>query len=252
MNVEKAFFEVFIGFCVTCANCNGWNSNYNLSNRTIVLDQYTSPAYFLLVLTGAAIVLLKYAFQDIKFDDIKNNTNDKIKKAKISSSDLESIGADLKNNTTSMSRVERTACCGCMSLVNSAVFGCMLLNVTTKGSIACFETLGIDIAVETFHLTPSAAGDIIATSGLMGVAVLFLYGFLSPFLGDVQVVVGGIATMVVGILSVIALGSTCSNVDGGSHERLFFVTMSLIYAVGYPVGHTAVMGLFSKCKFQCC
>ena len=145
-------------------------------------------------------------------------------------------------------------CCG-LTLVDSAVLGCMLLNVTTKGSIACFETLGIDIAVETFHLTPNAAGDIIATSGLMGVVVLFLYGFLSTYWNDVQVVVGGIATMAVGILSVIALGS-CSNAGGDRaggillHERLFAATMFMIYAVGYPVGHTAAMGLFSKRKYM--
>ena len=206
-----------------------------------MLDQFSAPAYFLLVLAAVAIALLKNVFNDIIFDGV--HKAESIRKAKISSIDLESLNR-IDNYP---SHVDSTGCCG-LSLVDCAVFGCMLLSVTTKGSIACFDTLGMDIAVDSFHLTPSHAGDVFAASGLMGSVVLFLYGFLSTYLSDIQVIVGGIATIAVSILSLVAFGSTSD--DEMSHDRLFLVTMFVIYAVGYPLGDTAIMGLFSKCTFN--
>ena len=50
--------------------------------------------------------------------------------------------------------------------------------------------------------------------------------------------------MVTGIMSLTFLDD-----EGVNPEWQFALAIFLLYAVGYPIGHTAVIGLFSKSKF---
>ena len=121
----------------------------------------------------------------------------------------------------------------------------MLLNVATKGSIACFETLGIEYAETHFNMVSQNAGMLVATCGTFGVFALLSMGNLEAHFSDVQLICGGMIVMGSGIMSLVGVEAGHEN----SHWRYFF-SMFLIYAIGYPIGHTAVIGLFSKSKFN--
>ncbi|CAN0431369.1 unnamed protein product, partial [Ectocarpus fasciculatus] len=52
------------------------------------------------------------------------------------------------------------------------IYGGFLLNMSTKGTIACFETLGAEYATTHFGMTSAEAGSIFATFGSIGVVSL--------------------------------------------------------------------------------
>lgn len=133
-----------------------------------------------------------------------------------------------------------------LTVYNAALLGCMLLNVSTKGSIGSFETMGISFAQSHFDLQPAVAGTIVSINGMVGVFSLLSMGFLGRFLTDIQMIIGGITVCAVGIISFSALQS----VEMGAENSIVHYTIGIfmIYGVGYPIGHTAVIGLFSKGK----
>jgi MFS transporter, ceroid-lipofuscinosis neuronal protein 7 len=127
-----------------------------------------------------------------------------------------------------------------LTVYDCCILGCMLLNIATKGSIASFETLGIAIAEEYFAMAASRAGIIIACCGVCGVVALLNLGMLEQRFTDVHIITGGMLVMIVGIASLI---------DDAKFKNpgwTYGLSMFLIYSVGYPIGHTAVIGLFSK------
>jgi len=117
----------------------------------------------------------------------------------------------------------------------------MLLNVSTKGSISSFETLGVSIAQSHFDMTSTRAGIIVASCGTVGVISLLCMGHISRFASDIQLICGGMLIMSFGVLS---LGFLEQDVVNPSWK--FCTAIFLIYSIGYPIGHTAVIGLFSK------
>lgn len=128
-----------------------------------------------------------------------------------------------------------------LSVYDCCILGCMLLNVSTKGSISAFETLGVSIAQSHFNMESSRAGLIVATCGSIGVMSLLSMGHLAKFLSDIQLICGGMLIMSCGVIS---LGFLEQDVVNPSWK--FCTAIFLIYSVGYPIGHTAVIGLFSK------
>jgi hypothetical protein len=118
----------------------------------------------------------------------------------------------------------------------------ILLNITTKGSIAVYETLGAEMAQTDYGLTSTQVGVMITTCGVFGFVMLLLFkSFWTRFFTDVELVKGGMGVMVV------------ANLVGLSYDRdttpsfgCYIVSVVLMYALGYPVGHTAVLGAFSK------
>lgn len=118
----------------------------------------------------------------------------------------------------------------------------MLLNVSTKGSIAAFETMGIAYANASFAILPAEAGMDVAACGTIGVISLLSMGWFSAHFSDVQLIVGGMMVMVVGILSLTLIGD---DPDANANWRFVFAIF-MLYSIGYPIGHTALLGLFSK------
>ena len=59
---------------------------------------------------------------------------------------------------------------------------------------------------------------------------------------DVQIIIGGMVVMMIGISSLCLI----DHHDENNPTWLYAVAMMLIYGFGYPIGHTAVIGLFSK------
>jgi ceroid-lipofuscinosis MFS transporter 7 len=130
-----------------------------------------------------------------------------------------------------------------ITVYDCCILGCMLLNLSTKGSISSFETLGISIAESHFEMDSARAGTIVASCGTVGVIALLSMGYLSAILNDIQLICTGMIIMAAGVFSLTRLDE-----DEPNSSWRFFVAIFMIYSVGYPIGHTAVIGLFSKSK----
>lgn len=135
-----------------------------------------------------------------------------------------------------------------LTVYDACILGCMLLNVSSKGCIAAFETMGISYAESHFQMVSSRAGTIVASSGLIGVFALLAMGHLSKYFSDVQLIYGGMGIMAFGIVSLAGFNETVEDGIDDKHNPTwrYVFAIFLIYAVGYPIGHTAVIGLFSK------
>ena len=131
-----------------------------------------------------------------------------------------------------------------LTVYDCCILGCMLLNIATKGSIATFETLGIAIAQEYFDMHSFRAGIIVACCGAGGVVALLNMDKLEQRFSDVHIIVGGMLIMIAGIASLTTIENKLNNPDWS-----YVLAMFLIYSIGYPIGHTAVIGLFSKSKY---
>ena len=82
---------------------------------------------------------------------------------------------------------------GSVALVAVAL---LLLNVTTKGSIAVYETLGAETAVSDYGMTTPTVGVMITACGAFGFVMLLLFkAFWTARFTDTQLILGGIATM---------------------------------------------------------
>ena len=200
--------------------------NTDVSFGPIRINMFTAPAYFMALIIVITITVLSLYFQDRQRFFTKKDAKKSAKQLEVE---------DVANQKTFIG----------LSVYDCCILGCMLLNVSTKGSIASFETLGIAIAQSYFDLMASKAAAIIATCGLFGVFSLLSMGYLSARFTDIQLITGGMIVMAAGITSLI-------NVE--HHELhnpswLYSFSMFLIYSIGYPIGHTAVIGLFSKSKY---
>ncbi|CAM9556073.1 unnamed protein product, partial [Ectocarpus sp. 8 AP-2014] len=119
------------------------------------------------------------------------------------------------------------------------IYGGFLLNVSTKGTISCFETIGAAYAILNFSLTNAEAGSIFAACGAIGVVTLLSMRLLCKHFNDIQLVLGGVSLMIV-TCAMLALPPTVIGLHG------FIAAVFLVYSIGYPIGHTAVLALFSK------
>jgi ceroid-lipofuscinosis MFS transporter 7 len=187
---------------------------------------YTAPAYFMSCVVVTTIILMLVYFKDRQRVETTKDTRKKsARRAAID---------DHANKTTFVG----------LTIYDCCVLGCMLLNVSTKGSISSFETLGVSIAELHFDMSSSRAGTIVASCGTIGVVALLSMGYLANYCTDIQLICGGMVVMCTGILSLAFLDD-----DAGNPSWKYILAIFLVYSIGYPIGHTAVIGLFSKSKF---
>lgn len=198
---------------------------YVYAHSPIRLNMYTAPAYFMTTICAISLVILSTCFVDRQRLKTKK---DKKKSKRRSAID------DMANQTTMIGLTTYDAC----------ILGCMLLNIATKGSIGSFETVGVTYAETFFGIVPAAAGTYVGTCGTIGVITLLSMGAFSVHFTDVQLISGGMITMVAGILS---LAFVPEDPDNNPSWRYVFAIF-MVYSIGYPIGHTAVIGLFSKSK----
>lgn len=192
--------------------------------RFFVFDQYSAAAYFMGGLGTITLFLLLTKFQ------ARYRTKPAAKKKSSRTAERDEVA-------------DRMTFAG-VTVYTAALLGCMLLNVSTKGSIGAFETMGISFAQSHFGLEPALAGLIVSINGMIGVAALLSMGWLGRFFTDVQMILGGIIVCALGIISFAPLDAV---EDGGSNSVIHYgFGIFMIYAIGYPIGHTAVIGLFSK------
>jgi ceroid-lipofuscinosis MFS transporter 7 len=207
------------------------DADYKIFGGILRLNMYTAPAFFMSAIVVSTIVILILFFRDRQRYHVESE--DKKKK-----SQKRQTIEDVANSITKLG----------ITVYDCCILGCMLLNVATKGSIACFETLGIAMAQEFFAMRPSTAGFTIAACGVLGVIALLQMGHLEQRFTDVQIITAGILIMILGIVSLSQIENNNDEENGGYQNPgwLYAMAMVLIYAIGYPIGHTAVIGMFSK------
>jgi ceroid-lipofuscinosis MFS transporter 7 len=184
---------------------------------------YTAPAYFMSLIVAITLFLLSKYFKDrSRSQSPKDIKKKSAKRAAIN---------DQANLMTMLG----------FTIYDCCILGCMLLNISTKGSIGSFETMGVSMAMSHFDMTSSQAGTVVASCGTIGVISLLSMGRFSQYLSDIQLISSGMIVMASGILSLTVLDE-----DNANPSWRFVLAIFMIYSVGYPIGHTAVIGLFSK------
>eukprot|EP00529_Nitzschia_sp_RCC80_P018449 CAMPEP_0113483004 /NCGR_PEP_ID=MMETSP0014_2-20120614/23210_1 /TAXON_ID=2857 /ORGANISM="Nitzschia sp." /LENGTH=514 /DNA_ID=CAMNT_0000376537 /DNA_START=4 /DNA_END=1548 /DNA_ORIENTATION=+ /assembly_acc=CAM_ASM_000159 len=216
----------YAGFTVTPfigALFNLTLQNVDLQWGPLRLNMFTAPAYFMSSVVILTLVLMRFYFRDrTRHQTAKDNNKKSAKRAAID---------DHANQMTFVG----------LTVYDCCILGCMMLNVSTKGTIGSFETMGVSLAESHFDMESSRAGAIVGTCGTLGVIALLSMGYLSQKFTDIQLICGGMVIMCAGILSLVFLDDDQTN---PSWQYVFAIYM--MYSVGYPIGHTAVIGLFSK------
>ena len=125
----------------------------------------------------------------------------------------------------------------------------LVLNIITKGSIGCYETLGVSYAQANLKMDGPTVGYYVAACGVLGVAFLLSFKQLGRLFDDVELILYGIGVMVLSCLLMVRkfsediIGDDDHDVDAFAAWLTAIVGM---YGIGYPIGHTAVIGWFSK------
>jgi len=186
----------------------------------ITINQYTSPAYFMTLLCTTNIALMRYWFQ--------GRMSVGSPKAKTAKMTVESHNNENDGNFM-------------VTVYEIALVGCMLLNFCTRGSIAVFETQNVYIAHISFGLSHSQVGAIVGFCGAIGVFVLLNMKFITKVLSDVTMVGLGMSFMVIGNMLLLDLRP-----DDKNPSWIYIMAIFFVYSVGYPIGNTSSIALFSK------
>jgi len=120
------------------------------------------------------------------------------------------------------------------------IFSGCVLNIMTKGTISIFETLLVMFVTSQFHWAELQAGLVLSVCGFVGLVCLLQFGLFLHYFEDVDLIIGGIAVM---ILSCICLDHLV--LPEVTQWRLY-LSLVCMFAIGYPIGHTALIGVYSK------
>ena len=196
---------------------------------------FTAPAYFMSGLVLTSIFLMSKHFKPVPRQK---------EAAKTTAKRLDDVVQSYDDHAN------RLTCCLGLSVYDCCILGCMVLNVSTKGSISTFETLGISYGMSHFGMEPSQAGTIVATCGSMGVVALLWMSTssLAKSISDIHLISFGMVVMATGFAS-LTVGAPVDANQGSTDGKIswkFASAVFMIYSIGYPIGHTAVLGLFSK------
>jgi ceroid-lipofuscinosis MFS transporter 7 len=191
------------------------------------MNEFSFPAYFMMAMAAIIIFLVVFVFQDYKKDPTSASST---KKKTISE-----IEAAKETDTCES--------CGItgMTLANELAIGGCLLNIATKGNIGVYETLGMMYAEGRFDWASYQAGAFFAASGFIGVLILLCFKQLTAYFGDFNLMLYGILLMVVSNFLMVQYMW-----EDSLPEWQFVLGVPLMYCIAYPVGHTAVLGVFSK------
>jgi hypothetical protein len=103
---------------------------------------------------------------------------------------------EAEQNSSPATGGDATASATAAGSVATVAVALLLLNVTTKGSIAVYETLGAETAVSDYGMTTPTVGVMITACGACGFVMLLLFkAFWTARFTDTQLILGGIATM---------------------------------------------------------
>lgn len=116
-----------------------------------------------------------------------------------------------------------------------------ILQFLTKGAIGVFETLLVLYATKAFNFTEVQIGSSISSNGTIGVVFLLSFPYLLRYVKDVDLMLYGLFMMVVSNLILDSYFTRCK-----LQQWRFMLALLCMFGIGYPVGHTALLGLFAK------
>jgi len=88
------------------------------------------------------------------------------------------------------------------------------------------------------HGSSMQTGLVVSVSGALGALILVFFDRLTTRFNDYNLIVGGMMLMCIscGILGF----------SNNYYSAIFFASVALMYTTAYPIGHTAILGMFSK------
>jgi MFS family permease len=105
-----------------------------------------------------------------------------------------------------------------------------------------FETLTLEYSTSHYNWSAQRTGVTVATWGLVGFFALLSFRYVLMVMSDVNIVLYGMLLMSVGCLMMAGV----MDLFGDVPESTFYAAIAIMYGLAYPVGHTALIGLFSK------
>jgi MFS family permease len=118
----------------------------------------------------------------------------------------------------------------------------IMLNFTTRGGIAVYETQISATLLDTYNLSELQLGFLVSMAGLIGtVQLLFFKQFWSSRFTDFQLMVGGVVATWAAEFMVINFGP-----NDRRPVVYTLIALFIVYGIGYPLSNSAVLGCFSK------
>ena len=109
----------------------------------------------------------------------------------------------------------------------------LVLNIITKGSIGCYETLGVSYAETNLQLSGPKTGMVVAGCGLLGVVFLLSFKALGKLFDDVELILYGIGVMVLSCLLMIrGIWSPLIGNDDVDAYAIWLTAMISMYGIG--------------------
>lgn len=213
----------------------------------VYLNEFSSPALFLVIFSAGCIALLNYTFVDIVRANVASTAvpstvplgGSTDERNIISNKDKEpEEGGDLPTEDIDESGLE-SKFLG-VTMIDRVTLGCCLLNVAVRGAVGIFETLVLSFAISHYGWSSLSSGLIVSGSGLFGVIILLNFSYVLGVASDMQLVTHGMVVMVMACLLVSRL------VVEEVPQWAFISSIILMYAIGYPIGQTSLLSVFSK------
>ena len=216
----------YAGFTVSPV-LGAWLSDFGM--KTSIYWSFGLPAYFLAVLAVLSIVLLQLVFQNIEYNHNKKS------KSSTQNSRKESNGNAHYTALQSQNEINAAR----QWLVVAVLF--LTLNVTVRGSIAVYETMGAEIWSNDYRMNTVQLGSLVTISGGVGTFQLLFYRyFWSSRYDDVTVLLVGMVVMMVAQVVMHSYNTPLPTV------QQFIASIIMMYGFGYPLAQTATLGAFSK------
>eukprot|EP01039_Chlorochromonas_danica_P005842 gene5842-6433_t len=122
----------------------------------------------------------------------------------------------------------------------------MFLNFSTRGAIAVFETQASHMLLDEYNLSQIWLGLIVSIAGSIGTLQLIYFQQLwCRNFSDFTLMVGGLGLLGVAQLFAMSWSALGEDVHSSKSMWRFVVALYLVYALAYPVGNSAVLGIFS-------
>lgn len=122
-----------------------------------------------------------------------------------------------------------------------ALVVCLLINITFRGIVAELETVCTPFLMEHFDVSYAKASFYISFIGFFGLAVYLGFKPIAKTFSDRSLVVFGLVAVVVGCLPI-----SSTWLSEHMSVGVYVACLGINWSLAYPVGQTAVLGLFSK------
>eukprot|EP00741_Cyanophora_paradoxa_P017503 tig00020995_g16912.t1 len=115
---------------------------------------------------------------------------------------------------------------------------CGAVNLVVRGVMAVIETIGTVITSRYFRLGPMGSGLLFGAIGVLALAVFLSMRWLAGRFGEARLAQAGLACTALGLTALAAL-------DAVPSLPLFGAALALVWALGHPLGQTALLSIFS-------